>query len=129
MATKEAALKVVVGNRADALGAQRLPGEVFAAVPATSRAGNALPRGHGCLGPLGPLGPLCPGRRVEGLADDPVEAGALETMEPILGGGGVARGGREVDRGPCPDEGVLEAGPALALGAAAPGLGAHGQPG
>src|SRR3972149_6028998 len=61
MATKEAALKVGVGNLADALGAQRLPGGVFAAVPAASRAGNALPRGHGCLGPLGPLGPLCPG--------------------------------------------------------------------
>jgi hypothetical protein len=51
------ALEMVVGDLADPFGAQRLPGEIAVAVPATRGAGHALAGGSGGFLPLGPLRP------------------------------------------------------------------------
>src|SRR4051794_26506312 len=51
------ALQVVIGDLHDALRAERLPREITPPVPATRRAGNALPARLVLGGPLGPLAP------------------------------------------------------------------------
>src|ERR1700693_6300925 len=54
-------------------------------------------------------------RRIEPLRDDPVESGALETLEPIGRGRAVPRGRRQVDRRLGVAEDGLEAGSPVAL--------------
>ena len=53
---------------------------------------------------------------IEPLGDHPVEAGALEAIEPVPGGRAVAGRGCQVDRGFGAGQRDLEAGPALPLG-------------
>ncbi len=61
-----AALEVVVGDLDDALRAQRLPGQVLAAVPARRRARQTLAGGLGVT-PASPLGPFLPGVSLDGV--------------------------------------------------------------
>ena len=60
------ALEVVVGDLGDALGAERLPRQVLAPVPARGRAGQSLARrvGVAVAGPLGPFAPRVAVQRV-----------------------------------------------------------------
>src|SRR5947199_208870 len=51
------ALHVVVGDLADALGTQRLPAQILAAIPPAGRAGHALPRSTRFVLRVGPLAP------------------------------------------------------------------------
>ena len=51
------ALEVVVGDLDDLLRAERLPGQVLAAVPAAGRTGQALARLLGRLRPFRPFAP------------------------------------------------------------------------
>src|SRR5207247_6385844 len=55
-------LHVIVRDLADALGSERLPGQVLAAVPAAGRAGQALPC---CVRVFLRLGPVTPGMALE----------------------------------------------------------------
>ncbi len=64
---------------------------------------------------------------VGGLGHDPVEAGALEALEPVLGLGAVRGGAGEVDGGGGAGEGLFQLGPTAEEGLAGEVLVAEGQ--